>query len=246
MTAPSNAQPTTSSSDEFVSPAVIVIGFVGGFVRRDDDRHIEVQIIERLSRENPGIHAVVFENRHTAEANREVLQWLDRDGNGQLSNKEKESARIILLGHSWGGSAVNRLASKLNQNGIPVLLTIQLDSINKGRGDDCVVPPNVAQALNFYQTHGLAHGCQMLRPIDASRTQIIGNFRFDYATQPPECQSYSWIDRHVLKAHNSMDCDPQVWSLVEKQIRVELKDVVRDNPAAGHAGSPPTAASPHD
>ena len=45
-----NAQGGAASSDAFASPIVIVIGFVGGFVRPDDDRHLEVQMIERLAK----------------------------------------------------------------------------------------------------------------------------------------------------------------------------------------------------
>lgn len=221
---PANAQSGTILPQKLTSPATIIVGFVGGFVRPDDDRHLEVQMIERLASDFSGIHAVVFENRHTVKARREILRLLDTNGDDWLSEDEKRRARIIVLGHSWGGSAAIRLANELNDSGVPVLLTIQLDSINKGPGDDCVVPPNVALALNFYQTRGLAHGCRTLRPVDASRTQILGNFRLEYTAQPAGCSSYSWFDRHLLKTHNAMDCDPQVWSQVEKEIRARIQE----------------------
>jgi pimeloyl-ACP methyl ester carboxylesterase len=169
---------------------VIVVGFLDGFVRNSDDRHPEVQMMQRLSKlDIYGLHTATFENRSRERARKAIMRWLDTNGDGQLSDVEKQSARIILLGHSWGGFAANRLANELNESGIPVLMTIQLDSINKGLGNDCVIPPNVAQALNFYQTHGLVHGCQTLRPVDASRTRILGNFRFEYAAQPAPCRS---------------------------------------------------------
>ena len=225
--APVSAQAGATASDHIGSPAIIVVGFVGGFVRPDDDRHLEVQMIQRLAKDNPGVHAVVFENRHTAEAHKEILHWLKADNDGRLSDQEKRSAQIILVGHSWGGSAVIRLANELNESRIPVLLTIQLDSVNKGRGNDCVIPPNVAQALNFYQTHGLVHGCRTVQPVDASRTKILGNFGFEYTAQPSGCSSYSWFNRHVLMAHNAMDCDPRVWSQVESEIQTQVRNVVR-------------------
>jgi len=206
------------------SPTLIVVGFVGGFVHENDDRHPEVQMIQRLSGANADdVRAATFENRNRKEARKEIVRWLDTNGDGQLSDGEKQSARIILLGHSWGGSAVIRLANELNKRGIPVLMTIQLDSINKGPGDDCVIPSNVEQAVNFYQTHGLAHGCQALHPVDARRTRILGNYRYEYAAQPSGCRSYSWFNRHVLKTHNAMDCDTQVWALVEEQIRTQMQ-----------------------
>lgn len=223
----SKAQTAKSPSEVFSSSPVLVVGFVGGFVRSDDVRHVEVQMIDGLSGHDSEVTGMVFENRHTDVARKEVLRWLDKDGDGRLSDQERQSARIILLGHSWGGSAAIRLANELNQSNIPVLLTIQLDSINKGGGDDCVIPPNVTQALNFYQTAGLAHGCQMLRPVDPSRTRILGNFRHEYTEQPAGCSSYSWFNRHVLKTHNAMDCDPVVWSQVEKEIWSQVRDVIR-------------------
>jgi pimeloyl-ACP methyl ester carboxylesterase len=205
----------------------MVFGFVGGFVRSDDDRHLEVQMIKRLATERPGVRAMVFENRHRARAREEILHRLDRDGDGRLSDEEKRSAQIILVGHSWGGSAAIRLAEELNASGIPVLLTIQLDSVNRVTGDDCLIPANVAQALNFYQTRGLVHGCRAVRPMDASRTKILGNREFEYTAQPAGCSSYSWFNRHVLMTHNAMDCDPLVWSEVETEIRTHVADVLR-------------------
>ena len=214
----------------------MVFGFVGGFVRSDDDRHLEVQMIKRLAKDSPGIRAVVFENRHRAMARQEILDRLDTNRDGRLSDVEKRSARIILVGHSWGGSAVIRLAKELNESGIPVLLTIQLDSVNRGSGDDCVIPANVAQALNFYQTRGLVHGCRTVRPVNASRTKILGNLEFEYAAQPAGCSSYSWFNRHVLKDHNAMDCDPQVWSQVEREIRTQVRNQSRTQQESGVAG----------
>ena len=40
-----------------------------------------------------------------------------------------------------------------------------------------MTPANVAEAVNFYQPHGIIHGCQAIRAEDASRTRVIGNFR---------------------------------------------------------------------
>ena len=214
-------------------PTLIVVGFVGGFVRNNDDRHPEVQMMQRLADfDTYGLHVATFENRNRERAREEIVRWLDTNNDGQLSDGERQNARIILLGHSWGGSAAIRLANELNKNGIPVLMTIQLDSINKGPGDDCVIPPNVAQALNFYQTRGLLHGCRTLRPVDANRTRLIGNLRFEYATQPAGCRSYSWFNRHIFKTHNAMDCDSQVWAIVEGKIQTQLHKVIGEHPTA--------------
>jgi hypothetical protein len=222
------------SASRSVSPPTIVVGFVGGFVHSDDLRHPDVQIVQRLSAMNGvGFHAMVFENRRRAKARTELLQWLDADGDGRLSSQEKQNARIILFGHSWGGSAAIALARDLGRLGIPVLLTIQVDSVNRGWGHDCVIPDNVAQAVNFYQTRGPVHGCQALRAADPGRTRILGNYRFEYSAQPAPCGTYPWFDRHFFTTHNAMGCDPVVWSQVEDQIRIRLPAGIRLQDAQG-------------
>lgn len=205
-------------------PATIVLGFVGGFVKSDDSRHPEVQIIRRLSEEKlPALHAAVFENRQTTTALKQITRWLDTDGDGHLSAQEKRKARIILFGHSWGGSAVITLADDLDRLGIPVLLTIEVDPINKGWGHDCVIPANVAEATDFYQTRGVLHGCRAIRAEDSKRTRITGNYEFEYTEQPAGCRSYSWFNRHVFVTHNAIGCDPRVWSQVEDEIQAQLQ-----------------------
>lgn len=224
-------------SPHSAEPTTIVVGFVGGFVRNDDDRHPEVRIIQQLEGEGgPQFHAVALENRQRSKALQEILHWLDGDGNGRLSNEEKRDAHIILFGHSWGGSAVNKLARELGRRGIPVLLTIQVDSVNKGWGNDCVIPANVARAENFYQTRGVVHGCRLLRAANPGRTQIIGDYEFEYRAQPAACRSFSWFNRHFFKTHNAMGCDARVWVQVEREIESQLRDAEQVRVAGVPAG----------
>jgi hypothetical protein len=225
MTLPSaSGQIPQISSLASAHPSTVVLGFVGGFVKKDDRRHPEVQIIQRLSEEKlPALHAAVFENKQTAEALKQVIRWLDSNGDGHLSAQEKRSARIILFGHSWGGSAVITLAENLDRRGIPVLLTIQVDSVNKGWGHDCVIPANVARATDFYQTRGLLHGCRMIHAEDSHRTKITGNYDFEYTEQPAGCRAYSWFNRHFFMTHNAIGCDARVWSRVEDEIQEQLQ-----------------------
>ena len=225
MTVPSAfAQTPPKPSQDSARSSTVVLGFVGGFVKNDDSRHPEVQIIQRLSQQKlPEFHAAAFENRHTAEAREQIIRWLDTDGDGHLSAQEKQRARIILFGHSWGGSAVISLAEDLDRRGIPVQLTILVDSVNKGWGHDCVIPANVAQATDFYQTRGLLHGCRTIRPEDSHRTKITGTYEFEYTEQPAGCRSFSWFNRHFFITHNAIGCDPHVWSRVEDEIRAQLR-----------------------
>ena len=204
------------------SPA-IVIGFVGGFVSHADKIHLEVRLAAELRRDYPaGVHVQVFENHRGDEAYREVLRLLDTRHDGKLSPAEKNDARIIIYGHSWGASETVALARRLGRDGIPVLLTIQVDSITKYGENDTVIPPNVAEAVNFYQPDGLLHGIPQIRAADPSRTKILGNFRYDYKDHPVDCSTYPWIARTFEKAHIEIENDPRVWDRVASLIRSKL------------------------
>ena len=111
---------------------LIVIGFVGGFVSHDDSRHPEVQLAAELRRRySSSVYAEVFGNHHRESAHRQVLKWLDTKGDGILTTDEKQRVRIIIYGHSWGASETVALARELEHRKIPVMLTIQVDSIGK-------------------------------------------------------------------------------------------------------------------
>lgn len=209
-----------------------MIGFVGGFVRHDDRVHIEVQLVDRIREEyNSSVYVQAFENHRGKEALRQVLRLLDTDRDGELSPKERQSARVIIFGHSWGASEAVELARELGKRKIPVLLTIQVDSVHKLGENDSVIPANVAQAINFYQLDGLLHGESSIRAADPSRTRILGNFRSDYKSKPLTCGQYPWWDRAFMKPHIQIECDPAVWNQVESLIRSNLSLEARIPPA---------------
>jgi len=201
----------------------IVIGFVGGFVRHDDLRHPEVQFAALLrERYLSVVHAEVFSNHDGKKALRRVLQLLDANRDGVLTADEKKQASIIIYGHSWGGSQAVTLARQLGQQGVPVLLTIQVDSVHKPGHDDAVIPPNVRNAINFYQTKGLIHGRSSIRAADRSRTNIVGNFQMTYQDRRINCDNYPWIARHLNKPHHEIENDPLVWKQIASMIDSEL------------------------
>jgi pimeloyl-ACP methyl ester carboxylesterase len=204
-------------------PPAIVIGFVGGFIKHDNLVHSEVQLAARLRKAYPtGVDVETFESYHGKEAREKILRLLDVNHDGILTSAEKKNGRIIIYGHSWGGSEAIALARKLEKDGIPVLLTIQVDSIAKIHQNDAVIPANVAQAANFYQLHGLLHGQSDIRAADPARTSIIGNFRFDYKASPYKCDQYPWYDRIFGKSHTQIECDPRVWERAESLVRSNL------------------------
>ena len=214
-------QTQTSCGDDNITPT-LVIGFVGGFVHKDDRRHSEVQLARRLQETYCGRARVeIFTNRQRHQAHIAIKEWLNSVG-PSLSD-ETPQPPIILFGHSWGASAVVYLARELEHDGIPVALTIQVDSVRKHGEDDSIIPANVVEAVNFYQNKGIIHGRAKIVAADASRTAILGNFNFTYQKEPDACRIYPWYDRLLFKGHTSIECDPRVWSQVQSLIEVRLR-----------------------
>lgn len=123
---------------------------------------------------------------------------------------------------SWGGSETVALARELEKDHIPVLLTIQVDSVAKIKQNDALIPANVREAVNFYQPNGILRGRPEIRAADEKRTRILGNFRFDYKSKTIKCDRYPWYDRVFAKYHTEIECDPVVWNQVESLIRSKL------------------------
>jgi pimeloyl-ACP methyl ester carboxylesterase len=195
---------------------VIVVALLGGFVPRSESHHPEVQLIRQLQQEYPvGAYFRVFENHRIDDAYKAILEQLDLDQTQTATEQNKHHIRVVLLGHSWGASAVVRLARKLEHKGVPIALTVQVDSVAKPFSDDRLIPANVAEAANFYQTRGLIHGRSEIRAADPKRTTIIGNFRREYKTEPSACRQFPWYSRLFTKGHIEIECDPDLWSEVK-------------------------------
>jgi hypothetical protein len=202
---------------------LILIGFMGGNVSAGNMLHREAQVAQELQKRYPvALHAAVFANHDGQSALRSVLSLLDSDGTGRLTAKEKSAARIVIYGHSWGASETVALARRLNQLDIPVLLTIQIDSVEKANEDDGSIPPNVREAVNFYQTQGLLHGRKSIAAMDPSQTTILGNYESSYREHPVSCAGYPWIARTFMRPHIEIENDPSVWTKIEALIRTLL------------------------
>jgi hypothetical protein len=221
--AETEAETRAVENQQFDGTPIIVIGFVGGFVRHTDSVHSPVQVAARIrGAYSSEVYVEVFENRRREDAHRKILQILGKTGDGNLSDKAKQQARVIIYGMSWGGSETVALARELNKEKIPVLLTVQVDSVAKVGQNDEVIPANVAEAANFYQTDGLLHGTARIRAEEIARTRILGNFHFEYKKKSLSCDKYPWYDRMFTKYHTEIECDPEVWNRVEALIREKL------------------------
>jgi pimeloyl-ACP methyl ester carboxylesterase len=198
---------------------LIVIGFMGGHIHADNLLHGEARLARDLDRRYPNaVDAMTFANRDEPDALRTVLQLLDTTKDGRLSQGEKSAARIVIFGHSWGASETVHFAKELDKRGIPVLLTVQVDSVEKSGEDDGTIPPNVREAINFYQTEGLLHGRRSIQAVDPKRTTILGSYESTYKTNPVSCVGYGWFARAFMKPHIEIENDDAVWNRIEALI----------------------------
>ena len=147
---------------------------------------------------------------------------LDAGHTGMLSAAERLKARIVLYGHSWGASEAVAMARIPERDSVPVSLTIQVDSVSKPGQDDKLIPPNVAQAINFYQLNGFLHGRRKIVAADPLRTEILGNVQLDYKSRPINCDGYPWYAQIFMKPHIEIESDPGVWDRIESLIRSKL------------------------
>lgn len=189
--------------------SVIVLGFLGGFEPWNREQSSVRKLILEL-RDQPGVFADTMRNQRRALAVGLVRRALDRNHDGRIEPSESAGTRIILVGQSWGAAAVVATARDLNRLGIPVLLTVQVDSVGKR---DSLIPPNVASAVNFSQHDPLTiTGQREIHAADPARTRILGNFEYSYVGKPAADPSASWSRRKLGGGHAKMEMDPEVWA----------------------------------
>ena len=221
---PVAAEAAAASSDKHgATQKLIVIGFMGGSVSATNKVHREAALIESLRQREPlAIRAALFANRDGNQALQTVLKFLGADRQGKLTEEAKQSARIVIFGHSWGASETVHLAGRLNRLGIPVLLTIQVDSVRKQSQNDRQIPPNVREAVNFYQTEGLLRGRPLIVAEDPAKTKILGNHESSYRENPVSVAGYPWYARAFMHRHIQIENDPAVWNQIESMILAKV------------------------
>jgi hypothetical protein len=114
---------------------------------------------------------------------------------------------------------VVKFARELHALGVPLELTIQIDSVGR---EDGLVPGNVRHAANLFQSDGwFIRGENPVRAVDAAETRVIGNWRFDYSEPPGSEISLAdvpWWKLAFRIPHARMDRDRRVWSQVQRLI----------------------------
>ncbi|HEX2524572.1 MAG TPA: hypothetical protein VHP35_20870 [Terriglobia bacterium] len=198
----------------------LVLGFMGGrdsWKAKNQLQHLATKLraMSHLS-----LHVETVENQKRGLAIKLIHEALDRNRNGQLESEERAAARLILYGQSFGGAAVVKLARQLEESSIPVLLTVQIDSVGRG---DARIPPNVARAACLFQRNGiLISGEAPIVAEDPLRTAILGNFEFDYREKKIDISAVPWHKKIFREAHTKMEHDPEVWDKVEELILGEI------------------------
>lgn len=195
----------------------LIIGFHGGRDAWNNERVGVGRMATRLrALDLPKTHVQTAENTKRDLALRFVRAALDRNHDGNLDEAERKAARIILYGESFGGAAVVKFARQLDELNVPVLLTVQVDSV--GRGDE-VIPANVAAAANLYQRSGrIIRGPERIRAESPERTRILGNYPYDYRNSDIDISDLPWHKTIFRNDHVRMDRDPKVWKQVEELI----------------------------
>jgi hypothetical protein len=196
--------------------AILILGFMGGRDAWDTDNSLRKLALKLRSANNPLVYVETVENGQRALAIKLIRTAFDRNQDGRLDQQECASAPLILYGQSFGGAAIVKLARQLKDMGMPVLLTVQVDSV--GRGDK-IIPSNVARAANLFQENGLIiRGESPIVAEDPARTTIIGNFQFDYSQKTIDISRVPWYKKLFRVAHSKMEHDPDVWTKVEELI----------------------------
>lgn len=201
--------------------SLFIVGFLGAWEHWDNDkRSVRKVALDLRQRQIPGVYVETAGNHDRKTVRKFILEALDQNRNRRLDAAEKKRVEFICYGQSFGGAACVRLASELKNQGIPVRLTIQVDSI--GRDDDWI-PSNVSRALNLYQNDpGPIQGEGQIKAMDPARTTILGNVRFTYLFRTVDMSDYPWMSRHMGISHWKMDNDPVVWKSVEAAILAEI------------------------
>jgi pimeloyl-ACP methyl ester carboxylesterase len=189
----------------------LVLGIVGAWQHWDTDHYLVRRVHNHLrALALPNVHIETVEN-HRLELAKELIDKAFPNGHH----------RIVIYGHSLGGSATVALARYLQKKNIPVLLTVQIDSVGFRDGK---IPNNVEQAANLYQRDfGPIRGQSKIKPQDKSKTEILGNWRYHYPVTRIVPALGAPLYHNLLNIpHHKMEYDPEVWLKVETLILSRL------------------------
>lgn len=200
----------------------LVLGIVGGWERWDaPQRAVRRTALEIRDLHLPGVWVENVEN-HKLYLGRELVQKaFDFDKSGELNQKEKGAARLLIYGQSLGGSAALQFCRWLNEQGMKVILAVVIDSYGR---DPYTVPPNVAVAANLFQhDFGVVRGAPKIVAEDPAQTKILGNWQYIYTDRDIPMPGEPGIRRWFMGSHLKMEYDPEPWQRVKDLLVSALK-----------------------
>ena len=219
------ATPNAAVETPTVRPLRIVVGFMGGRVHADNLLHKEAGIAQDLrAPAAANLHILVFANHNGGAALRAVLNLIDQNNDGRISDAERKAVDLAIYGHSWGASETVALARSLQTQDIPVALTVQVDSVQKPGENDAEIPSNVQEAANLYQRDGLLCGRAAIHAQDPAKTRILINQQYHYdAAHTVDIARFPWFARTFMRQHIMIENDPVVWDRVEALLRSAME-----------------------
>ena len=155
---------------------ILYVGFVGGLETPSNRHSGIVQIRDALLGPSyTGVCARTFSPYHWTSGRRWSLKHFPPHQGPMTDDELKQAPKLVLVGHSLGGWAVLSVARGLEREGIPVELTIQVDSVGV---TDRTVPRNVKAAAIFYARDILMlMTTKKIKVEDASETTLVANIR---------------------------------------------------------------------
>ena len=157
---------------------ILYAGIVGGLETPNNKRSGVVQMRDTLG--GPiytYICAKTFSPYHWTTGRNWILNYFPKHP-GPMSEVELEQApKVVIVGHSLGGWAALSVARSLDSKGIPVELTVQVDSVGV---TDRTVPKNVKAAAIFHARDILMLlTTKKITVKDASQTKLVANIRVE-------------------------------------------------------------------
>jgi hypothetical protein len=153
---------------------IIYLGMVGALELANNSRSGLVQIRETLGQSAyPDVCAKTFSPYVWRSGLHYVLKHFPSHP-GPLTQEDLDHApKVVLVGHSMGGWAVISVARNLKSRGIPVELSIQVDSVGI---TDQTVPNNVKAAAIFHARDILTFmTTKKIRAEEPSQTKLLAN-----------------------------------------------------------------------
>ena len=111
-----SALPTCHVPTPIPPGSTLVIGFLGGYERWNDEHRSVRRLVLKLRARN-GIFAESISNHNQKVALNLIRRALDTNRDGKLDAAERARARVILFGQSWGGAATHKHCARTGQAG---------------------------------------------------------------------------------------------------------------------------------